>query len=47
YHLVFLIQQLFESNSARVRIDGNPSGQTATRKRCVLSPMLFNSYSDL
>ncbi|VEN34364.1 unnamed protein product [Callosobruchus maculatus] len=49
YHLVFLIQQLYESNSARVKIDGNLSGQTATRKRvrlgCVLSPMLFNIYS--
>ncbi|VEN61212.1 unnamed protein product [Callosobruchus maculatus] len=32
YHLVFLIQQVYESNSARVRIDGNLSDQTATRK---------------
>ncbi|VEN63176.1 unnamed protein product [Callosobruchus maculatus] len=50
YHLVFLIQQLYESNSARVRIDGNLSSQTATRKGvrqgCVLSPMLFNIYSE-
>ncbi|VEN52761.1 unnamed protein product [Callosobruchus maculatus] len=48
YHLVFLIQQLYESNSARVRIDGNLFSQTATRKGvrqgCVLSPMLFNIY---
>ncbi|VEN52097.1 unnamed protein product [Callosobruchus maculatus] len=50
YHLVFLIQQLYESRSARVRIDGNLSGQTATRKGvrqgCVLSPMIFNIYSE-
>ncbi|VEN47320.1 unnamed protein product [Callosobruchus maculatus] len=50
YHLVFLIQQLYESSSALVRIDDNLSGQTATRKGvrrgCVLSPMLFNIYSE-
>ncbi|VEN39858.1 unnamed protein product [Callosobruchus maculatus] len=50
YHLVFLIQQLYESNSVRVRIDGNLSDQIATRKGlrqgCVLSPMLFNIYSE-
>ncbi|VEN63457.1 unnamed protein product [Callosobruchus maculatus] len=45
YHLVFLIQQLYESNSARAGIDGNLSSQTATREGvrqgCVLSPMLL------
>ncbi|VEN64085.1 unnamed protein product, partial [Callosobruchus maculatus] len=35
YHLVFLIQQLYESNSAHVRIDGNLSSQTGTRKEFV------------
>ncbi|VEN58258.1 unnamed protein product, partial [Callosobruchus maculatus] len=42
--------QLYESSSARVRIDGNLSDQTATREGvrqgCVLSPMLFNIYSE-
>ncbi|VEN59488.1 unnamed protein product [Callosobruchus maculatus] len=50
YHLVFLIQQPYESNSACVGIDGNLSGQTATRKGvrqgCRLSPMFFNIYSE-
>ncbi|VEN53499.1 unnamed protein product [Callosobruchus maculatus] len=49
YHLVFLNQQLHEYNSARVGIDTNLSGQTATRKGirqgCVLSPTLSNVYS--
>lgn len=50
YHLIFLIQKLYMSNSAQVRIDGNLSNQMATRKGvrqgCVLSPMLFNIYSE-
>ncbi|VEN37549.1 unnamed protein product [Callosobruchus maculatus] len=51
YHLVFLIQQVYRVySSTRVRIDGNLSGETATRKGvrrgCVLSPILFNIYSE-
>lgn len=49
-HLVLLLRQLYENNTASVRIDNMSSEefhvQAGVRQGCILSPLLFNTYTE-
>jgi len=49
-HLVQLVRNLYQKNRAKVRIDEIYSGSfkmtAEVRQGCILSPTLFNAYSE-
>lgn len=49
-HLVYLIKRLYEDGTAAVRVDGidseNFKTQAGVRQGCILSPLLFNIYTE-
>lgn len=49
-HLIHLIKNLYESSTAVVRVENITAGESVIRKGvrqgCILSPLLYNIYSE-
>ncbi|KAI8422423.1 hypothetical protein MSG28_006263 [Choristoneura fumiferana] len=49
-HLIVLLRRLYESGTAAVRVDGtlseNFKTEAGVRQGCILSPLLFNTYTE-